>query len=56
MQTDPAVLNDVLVNDMKLADFPEIKNVFGDRLTTPESLRPMIDQVRFTVNSLRTTT
>lgn len=44
-QTDPALLQEILADDMHLADLPGLSERWDAELTKPQSLRPMLGQV-----------
>jgi len=46
MKSDPGILNDILKNDMYLADFKPFTDMLGDRLTVAQDLRPLLEQIR----------
>lgn len=49
METDPALLRDVLQKDMFLNDLPSIKSLLADQMSQPQSLRPMLERVRLSI-------
>jgi len=45
-QSDPSLINDILKNDMYLSELLSIRNVLGAKLTSPQAMGPMIEQIR----------
>jgi len=45
-ETDPALLKDILTNDMHLIEHPKVLAIFKDDLVTPKSLTKMIEDVK----------
>lgn len=46
MQTDPNLLNDILKNDMYLADMKSFTDQLGEKLTKPQDLNPLFEEMR----------
>lgn len=46
MQTDPALLKDILENDMHLNEMPEVNKLLSKDLEQKQSLKPLLDEVR----------
>src|SRR5262245_49180335 len=44
--SDPALIDDILRNDMHLADLPGIKNLLSNKLTQSLPLDPMVNAIR----------
>lgn len=45
MQSDPAIIEDILVNDMLLGDFEPARQLLGNALGEPVSLAPMFEEL-----------
>jgi len=52
MQTDPAILLDILDLDMHLQDMPDVRMMVANDLKQNQSLRPMLEQVREGITSV----
>jgi hypothetical protein len=50
-KTDPELIKDILHNDMKLDDCPAVINLLGNKLSEPESMRPMLERIRESIIS-----
>jgi hypothetical protein len=46
IQSDPALLNDILKNDMYLTDMVAFTTMLGEQLTTPQDLSTFMEQIR----------
>lgn len=46
MRSDPALLSDILKTDMYLADMASFITLLGEKLTTPQDLGPLMEQMR----------
>lgn len=46
MKTDPQLIEEILRDDMMLADLPSAAALFTESLDRPVSLRPMLEQIR----------
>jgi hypothetical protein len=49
MHSDPVLLNDILRNDMFLADVPGVVKRLGSKLQTSELITPMLEHIRKTI-------
>jgi hypothetical protein len=50
-KTDPALINDILRDDMKLADCAPVLQLLGSKLTEPESMKPMLEKISTSIIS-----